>query len=392
MYDFDKVIDRHGTGSIKWEFQNSFGQQTGLLPFWIADTDFRTVPEVIEAIKKRCDQGVLGYADPLPAVYDAIQGWWTRRHGWTPEKDWMFMTCGVVTAIYFSLETLLEKGDKVLTLTPVYDPFFAAVKNSGHTLVTCPLDHKDDYYTINWALLEQELAGGVKAMIFCNPHNPVGRVWTREELERVADLCVRYGVYLISDEVHCDYGLTRKYTPMGSFPQIWDRLIICTALSKSFNLAGLVSACIMIPNADIRAKVRDAFDSRWMFGPTDLAFVAMEAAYTHGDQWSDEVCAYLLGNVELVNRFAAEKMPQVHVTKSEGTFLMWLDMRCFGKTSGQLTEILAKEYGVALGDGSHYGPEADGFMRLNIGCPRTTLQQGLDQLAKMYADYMKADQ
>lgn len=389
MFDFDKVVDRRGTGSIKWEFQNSFGQQSGLLPFWIADTDFTTVPEVIEAMKKRCDHGVFGYADPMPGVYDAIQGWWTRRHGWTPDKDWMFMTTGVVTLIYFSLEALLEKGDKVLTLTPVYDPFFAAVQNSGHTLVPCPMDHEDDYYTINWEKLENELKNGVKAMIFCNPHNPVGRVWTEEELERVADLCVKYGVYLISDEVHCDYGLYRKYTPMGKFTQVHDRLIICTALSKSFNLAGLVSACIMIPNSDIRAKVRNEFDSRWMFGPTDLAFVAMEAAYNHGDEWSDAACEYLRGNVELVNSFVRENMPKVHVTKHEGTFLMWLDMTCVGKSSGEITAILAKEYGLALGDGSHYGAEADGFMRLNIGCAREILQKGLEGLQKFYADYVK---
>lgn len=172
MYDFDKVVDRRGTSSIKWNFQNSFGQQSGLLPYWIADTDFATAPEVVQALQKRCDHPVIGYSKPLPGVYTAIQGWWDRRHGWKPETDWMLLSYGVVTGIYFTLDTVVPKGEKVLTFTPVYDPFFAAIKNSGHTLVDCPLDHKDNYYTINWELLEKELADGVKAVVFCNPTTP----------------------------------------------------------------------------------------------------------------------------------------------------------------------------------------------------------------------------
>ena len=223
MYDFDKVVDRRGTSSIKWNFQNSFGQQSGLLPYWIADTDFATVPEVVQALQKRCDHSVIGYSKPLPGVYTAIQGWWDRRHGWKPETDWMLLSYGVVTGIYFTLDTVVPKGEKVLTFTPVYDPFFAAIKNSGHTLVDCPLDHKDNYYTINWELLEKELADGVKAVVFCNPHNPIGRVWTEEEMEKLVELCVKYNVYLLSDEIHCDFGFTRPCTTAGKFPQIYDK-------------------------------------------------------------------------------------------------------------------------------------------------------------------------
>ena len=214
-------------------------------------------------------------------------------------------------------------------------------------------------------------------------------MWTAEELERVADLCVKYDVWLLSDEIHADYGLTRKYTPMGIFEKVHDKLVIFTAISKSFNLAGMVSACIMIPNADVRAKVRYEFDSRWMFGPADLAFTAMEAAYTHGDAWMDAVCGYLRQSVELVNSFVSERMPKVKVTRHEGTFLMWLDMACAGKTSGEMTSILAKEYGLALGDGSHYGKQAEGFMRLNIGCTHATLKEGLEGLERFYRDYVK---
>lgn len=388
-FDFDQFIDRRGTTSIKWNFQEGFGQKDGLLPFWIADTDFATVPEVVEALKKRCEHPVFGYSDPLPSTYEAIQGWWQRRHGWRPETEWMFMTCGVVTGIYFALQALVEKGDKVLTFTPVYDPFFKAIENSGHTLVACPLHHEDDYYTIDWDLFENELKNGVKAIVFCNPHNPVGRVWTKEELSRFVDLCAQYKVWVLSDEVHADYGLTRDYTPMGVFEKIHDHLVIYTAISKTFNLAGLVSACIMVPNKEVREKVRYEFDSRWMFGPTDFAFTAMEAGYNHGDEWMDAVCEYLRGNVAFVNSYVSEHMPKIHVTRHEGTFLMWLDMRCTGISSSEMTSILAKDYGIALGDGSHYGKEADGFMRLNIGCTRAVLLQGLQAIEKFYQSYVK---
>lgn len=389
MFDFDKPIDRRGTTSIKWNELDGFKPHEDMLPFWIADTDFGTVPEAVEALKKRVEHPVYGYSDPLPSTYEAIQKWWERWHGWRPETEWMFFTTGVVTAIYFSIEAFTEPGDKVLTLTPIYDPFFTAVENTKRTLVTCPLLRKDEYYTIDWERLEKEFRDGVKAVIFCNPHNPVGRVWTKEELQRFTDLCAQYDVWVFSDEVHADYGLERQYTPMGLFEKIHDKLIVYTAISKSFNMAGLVSACIMVPNAEVREKLRYEFDSRWMFGPTDFAFTAMEAAYTYGDDWIEAACEYLRGNVKLVNVFTAEQMPGIRVTKHEGTFLMWLDMTCLGMTSDEITDILSGEYGVALGNGHHYGAEADGFMRLNIGCTRQTLREGLERMARFYRDYSK---
>lgn len=389
MYDFDKVIDRKGTSSIKWNVQYDFGQKDGLLPFWIADTDFATEPKIIEALQKRLKHPVFGYADPWDGVYEAIQGWWERRHNWRAEKDWMYISSGVVTAIYFNLKLLIPEGEKVLTFSPVYDPFFAAIQNSGHELVECQMNKEDDYYTIDFDAFENELKNGVKGIIMCNPHNPVGRVWSEEELQKVADLCAKYNVYVFSDEVHADYALTRDYTTMGKFTQIHDKLVIYTAISKSFNMAGMVSSCLIIPNAELKKAIVADFESRWMFGPSDLAFTAIEAAYTYGDTWMDEAKAYVKNNAEIVTKFIEEKMPKVHVTKHEGTFLMWLDMSCFGLTSTEITDILAKEYGIALGDGSHYGKGSEGYMRFNIGCPKETLMQGLKQLAKMYDSYVK---
>lgn len=389
MYDFDKVIDRRGTTSIKWNDQKDFGQKDGLLPFWIADTDFASVPEILQAIRKRCEHPIIGYSNPSGKEYEAIQGWWERRYQWKPDTSWMLLSYGVVTGIYFTLNVVVPKGEKVLVFTPVYDPFFAAVKNSGHTLVDCPLDHKDNYYTINFERLEEELKNGVKAVVFCNPHNPIGRVWTEEELKQLVELCVKYGVYLLSDEIHADFGLTRPYTTAGKFEEIYPRLVVYTAISKTFNMAGLGSSCMIIPNPELKQKISDSYDACWMFGPSDLAFTAMEAAYTYGDKWVDEQKEYLKGNAEIVTAYIAEHMPKVQVTKHEGTFLMWLDMRCYGLTSSEISGILAKEYGLALGDGSHYGKQADGFMRFNIGCARETLMKGLEQLAKMYEKYAK---
>ena len=389
MYDFDKVVDRRGTSSIKWNVQWDFGQKDGLLPFWIADTDFASEPKILEAMKKRCDHPIFGYADPWDSVYDAIQGWWDRRHGFHAEKDWMFISSGVVTNIYFNMQMLVPKGGKILAFTPVYDPFFAAIENSGHELVACPMDRVDNYFTINYERFEDELKNGVKAVMFCNPHNPVGRVWTEEELRKLVELCVKYDVYLLSDEVHADYALTRNYTTLGKFPEIYDKLIIYTAISKSFNMAGLVSSCLIIPNVELKKQVVADFESRWMFGPCDLAFTAMEAAYTYGDTWMDEARAYVKANADATEKFIAERMPKVQVTKYEGTFLMWLDMNCYGLTSEKITEILAKEYGVALGDGSHYGKDAEGFMRFNIGCARETLMKGMELMAAMYDKYVK---
>lgn len=390
MYDFDQMVDRRGTTSIKWNKQNSFGQPNGLLPFWIADTDFASVPEVFQALHQRLEHPIIGYSEPLPSCKRAIQDWWDRRHGWKPETDWMLLSYGVVTGIYFTLDAVLEKGDKVAVFTPVYDPFFAAVKNSGHTLVDCPMIHTENTYRIDFALLERELQNGVKAVVHCNPHNPVGRVWTEAEMDQLVALCVKYGAYLLSDEIHADIGLFgNRYVTAGRYPQIYDKLVVYTAISKTFNMAGLGSSCMMIPNAGLKKKIADSYDGKWMFGPSDLAFTAMEAAYTHGDRWVDEQCAYLSENASLVSGYIAEHMPRMAVAKHEGTFLMWVDMTCVGKGSAEITSILAREYKLALGDGSHYGKQADGFMRLNIGCTRRLLGQGLEQLAKMYDTYMK---
>lgn len=387
MYDFDKLHNRKGTGCVKWDKQRCFGVENGLLPFWIADTDFASLPEILEAIKKRCEHPIIGYSDCEEPCLKAIQKWYKRRHGWEIPLEAMLPGAGVVTSIRFTLQAVTDMGDKVLVFSPVYDPFFEVIKNSNRVIADCPLNEEDGAYSINFECFEEHLKSGVKAVILCNPHNPVGRVWTYEEMEKIANLCAQYSVYLLSDEIHGDITLYgNKYTTMGKFPQVYDKLVVYTAISKTFNMAGLVSSCMMIPNPELKDRVEKSLSDAWIFGPSALAFPAIEAAYTYGDVWVDEQNQYLSENADFVINFIKENMPKVKVTKPEGTFLMWLNFNCLGMCSDNLTALMAEKYGLALGNGGHYGKQADGFMRLNIGCSRTLLKEGLNLLKKCYDD------
>ncbi|MGN9163909.1 MalY/PatB family protein [Tissierellaceae bacterium HCP3S3_D8] len=388
MYDFDQIQNRKGTGSVKWDKQYSFGVESGLLPFWIADTDFASVPEILEVIKKRCNHPLIGYSDYEEDCLSAIQGWYKRRHGWEIPISYMLPGSGVVTSLRFSIQALCQEKDKVLVFTPVYDPFFAIIKNTNRTLVDCPLDYGIEGYSINWTLFEEELKKGIKIVILCNPHNPIGRVWSYEELSRLAELCKLYDVYLLSDEIHGDivlYG--KRYTTMGMFPEIYDKLIVYTAISKTFNMAGLISSCMMIPNENLKNKIESTLADAWIFGPNALAFPAIKAAYTYGDVWVDEQNEYLTENAETVMKFIDKEMPKVKYIKPEGTFLMWLDFNCFNMSSDNLTKLMAEKYGLALGNGAHYGKQSDGFMRLNIGTARNILLKGLEKLKELYHDW-----
>ena len=387
MFDFDTFVDRRGTHCCKWDGQSEFGQENGLLPFWIADTDFASEPHILQAMKDRLAHPCMGYADTWNEMYEAVAGWWDRRHGWKPQTDWLFAAGGVVTTLCMNLMDLIPAGERILVFTPVYDSFFPAIRNSGHVLETCALLCEDGYYTIDWDAFERALASGVRGVIFCNPHNPVGRVWTHDEVRRVCELCARYDVYLFSDEVHADYHRYHDYTTAGKFPCTYRKLIIYTAISKSFNMAGMQASTLIIPDEQLRASVRQTFFGRYMFGPTELSMIAVQAAYTYGDTWMDEANAYVNANAAYVEAFLRTQMPQVRMAKHEGTFLLWLDLRCLHLSSDEMTRILAKEYGIALSNGAHYG--ADGFMRLNIGCARSTLEKGMEQLAKMYDGYLK---
>ena len=389
MYNFDKFVDRRGTACVKWDVRDLFGvgPDADLTPMWIADMDFAVVPEIQTALKERCDHPTFGYNTPTPGCIPALCSWYERRHNWKFTPDQVLNGIGVVTMIRFTLEALTAPGDKVAVFSPVYDPFFAQVRNSGRTLVDLPMKEQDGHYSVDLAAFEQALKDGVKAVIFCNPHNPIGKVWTKDEVEAIGGLCAKYGAYMLSDEVHGDMVMDgNHYNPMGLVDAIQDKLVVYTAISKTFNLAGLHQSAIIIPNAEVRAKVDAMLKGAWIMGPNLMAFTAMEAAYTYGDKWVDEVVAYISDNVRYVQQQVHDFMPKVKLSHHEGTFLMWLDLRCLGMSSDELTVTLGREYGIGLGNGAHYGKQCDGFMRMNIACPRSTLEKGVAALKKCYLE------
>ena len=389
MYNFDKFVDRRGTACVKWDVRDLFGvgPDADLTPMWIADMDFAVVPEIQTALKERCDHPTFGYNTPTPGCIPALCSGYERRHNWKFTPDQVLNGIGVVTMIRFTLEALTAPGDKVAVFSPVYDPFFAQVRNSGRTLVDLPMKEQDGHYSVDLAAFEQALKDGVKAVIFCNPHNPIGKVWTKDEVETIGGLCAKYGAYMLSDEVHGDMVMDgNHYNPMGLVDAIQDKLVVYTAISKTFNLAGLHQSAIIIPNAEVRAKVDAMLKGAWIMGPNLMAFTAMEAAYTYGDKWVDEVVAYISDNVRYVQQQVRDFMPKVKLAHHEGTFLMWLDLRCLGMSSDELTVTLGREYGIGLGNGAHYGKQCDGFMRMNIACPRSTLEKGVAALKKCYLE------
>ena len=389
MYNFDKFVDRRGTACVKWDVRDLFGvgPDADLTPMWIADMDFAVVPEIQTALKERCDHPTFGYNPPTPGCIPALCSWYERRHNWKFTPDQVLNGIGVVTMIRFTLEALTAPGDQVAVFSPVYDPFFAQVHNSGRTLVDLPMKEQNGHYSVDLAAFEQALKDGVRAVIFCNPHNPIGKVWTKDEVETIGGLCAKYGAYMLSDEVHGDMVMDgNHYNPMGLVDAIQDKLVVYTAISKTFNLAGLHQSAIIIPNAEVRAKVDAMLKGAWIMGPNLMAFTAMEAAYTYGDKWVDEVVAYISDNVRYVQQQVRDFMPKVKLSHHEGTFLMWLDLRCLGMSSDELTVTLGREYGIGLGNGAHYGKQCDGFMRMNVACPRSTLEKGVAALKKCYLE------
>jgi len=382
MYDFDQVHDRMGSDCLKWEKQLKFGQASGLIPFWIADTDFATLPEAMQAMHKRVDHALFGYSFAAAHTYQAVADWYERRHGVKLPISAYSAAHGVVTSMWFTLRAFTKEGDKVLVFTPVYDPFFAIIGNQGREKVDCPLTYENNAYSINWADLEQKLASGVKAMIFCNPHNPTGNVWSAEEVRRMVLLCKQYNVLLMSDEIHGDvvlYG--NKYTSAAKFADEYDRMIVYTAISKTFNMAGLESSCNIIPNPEIKAQQEACLRQAWLMSPNCISTAAIDACYTYGDQYVDELNAYLSNSADYVMEYLEKNAPGIKAVKPQGTYLMWLDCSALGKSGTEVTAALVKNYGVAVGDGSVYG-NAEHFIRFNIGCPRRTLEKGLEAMAK----------
>ena len=382
MYDFDTPAPRAGTGAIKWDIRGSDFGNSRALPFWVADSDYMSPPEVVEAIRDAAERCVFGYTSPTGEYRRAVREWIRGRHGWDIDEGWIVPSTGIVSELSNIVRCFTSPGDKVLIQTPVYDPFAGVVKSAGRTLVENRLRRGEDgRYTMDLQDLERDLKSDVKLMILCSPHNPVGRVWTEGEVRSVAELCARYGALLVSDEIHWDIVMPGYEHFTAGNAGTEDNVIVLTAPSKTFNIAGLKCSNDVIPSDSLRRKLVSWKENRHIETPNSLGLVACQAAYTYGGRWCDEQNAYIKENEGVTRRFLARRLPEVNVTPLEGTYLMWLDISASGVGSKEMCRRMTAA-GAILNDGARYGD--DGFVRLNLACPRSQLEAGLPAVERGY--------
>ncbi len=383
LYDFDRVIDRKGTNSVKWDLQPAKGGED-LISLYVADMDFETVPAVKKALHELTERGIYGYTFIPDSYREAVVGWMSRRHDWQIQPEWIVPFPGVVPSIKHVIRTYTKPGDEILVFKPVYYPFDASIHLNDRKLVEFPLEEKDGKYTINFEKLDQFLAEHkVKMVIFCSPHNPIGRVWTREELEKLGDLAVKYDLMIFSDEIHMDFHAPDH--PFVSFhkarPDLEDRLIIATAPSKTFNLAGLKNSNIIIPNEELRKQWIHEMEACGISTTPNLyGMTATQAAYENGDQWVDELVEYVNGNYDFMIDWFDKNMPMVHMRKPEGLYLAWVDFRELGMNGDELEDFMLKEAKVWLDEGFIFGTGGEGYERFNCGTSRSVIKEALNRI------------
>ena len=379
-YDFDEIIPRRGTNSYKWDSD----ADPEVLPMWVADMDFRTAPAVTEALTARASQGIFGYTRVPDRYYMAVSDWFANRHGWTIGASSVIYTSGVVPAISAIIKALTSPGDKVLVQTPVYNCFFSSIRNNGCLIDESPLIYSGLTYTMDFGDLERRASNpAVKLLLLCNPHNPAGRVWTRDELVRVRDICRRHNVRVVSDEIHCELTMPGfVYTPYAT---VDPGAIVCVSPSKAFNLAGLQIANIVCPDADTRRLIDRAINDNEVCDVNPFGVIATEAAYRHGADWLAQLIGYIWENYRFMQDFCRDALPALPLTRLEGTYLGWMDCRALPFTSDELERRLLAEAKLWLNAGTMYGAAGEGFMRWNIACPRAVLAEGLNRFADFVA-------
>lgn len=384
MYDFDKITERRGVGSLKWDVPE------GELPMWVADMDFETAPEVTEALKARAAHAIFGYSVVTDDWYDAYIRWWKRRHNLVMEKEWLIFCTGVVPAISSAVRKLTTVGENVLVQTPVYNIFFNSIRNNGRNILESPLVYDGRQYSIDFADLEDKLSDPqTTLMLLCNPHNPVGKIWDRETLARIGELCAKHHVLVLSDEIHCD--LTDpgyEYVPFASVSEACrNNSITCVAPTKTFNLAGLQTAAVVVPDPVIRHKLNRGLNTDEVAEPNAFAVGAAVAAFEKGEDWLEEIRKYLYENKQCVRRFVEEHLPMIKVVPSDATYLLWLDCSEITEDAGKLCSFIRQDSGLYLTEGEEYGSCGRQFLRMNTACPRIRLMDGLNRLKKSVETY-----
>ncbi len=379
-FNFDTPIIRRGTGCYKWDEE----PVEDVIPMWVADMDFQTAPAIIEALHRRVDHGVFGYTMVPESYYEAIISWFHRRHQWDVRRDWIQYTSGVVPALSVLVKAFCEPGDEVILQTPVYNCFFSSVKNNGCRVVENRLLlTENNRYEMDFADLEDKVRSArAKMLILCNPHNPAGRVWTREELSKVRDICKKHDVIVVSDEIHNELTYRgQRYVAYGTVDEGLTNAIICTSPSKSFNTAGLQIANIICSSPEWRARIDRAININEVCDVNPFGVVALQAAYNESEAWLDALCEYIWQNYEALLGFFHREFPDLVVTPLEGTYLVWVDIRSTGLSSDEFTEKLLRDAHVQVNSGTMYGTEAgEGFIRINIACPRNQMLEALRRI------------
>lgn len=382
-FDFDTPVDRRGTDSYKWDTGPDYFGLEDVIPMWVADMDFPCAPCIVEAVQERAAHPVYGYAIRQQPYYDAVMGWLKRRHGFSVSQEHLaFAPPGVIYAMNVMLRILTQPGDKVLIPMPNYDPLFDMVARGGRELVETPLVWRDGRYTFDYEDLEAKAASGVKVLVFSSPHNPTGRVWTREELERLADICLNHGIFMLIDEIHCDFvPPSHPHTTFGLLgEEVLKRSMICYSANKGFNLGGLGMSTIVLADDDLRFR----FNEEMAIAQTRLDNIfgaaALMAAYNHGEPWLDQAIDYVCANKDYLTDFLTRRVPAIRAIPSEGTYLVWLDCSALPYKGLALEHFMLNEARVAFCAGYEFGPQGERFLRMNVACPRSTLQEALERL------------
>lgn len=383
QYDFDTVIDRRNTNSIKYDFAVERGKPADVLPLWVADMDFRAPEPVLEALHKSVEHGIFGYSDVKSEYYDAVSGWFRQRFGWQAQQSWLVKTPGVVFALAMAIRALTQPEDAVLIQPPVYYPFFSVIRDNGRTVVENELVYQDGHYAIDFEDFERKVTERrVKLFILCSPHNPVGRVWSMDELRRIGDICRKHNVFVVSDEIHCDFAFTEypHHIFLTANPELADQTIVCTAPSKTFNIAGLQVSNIWIPNEQVRKGFLKEIDRSGYSQLNTLGLAACQAAYNSGGPWLEQCRNYLRANLDHLRSFLAENIPQIKLVEPEGTYFAWLDCSGLGLSRRELNDLIVKQAKLWLDAGHIFGENAGQFQRVVLACQRATLEKALQQL------------
>jgi cystathionine beta-lyase len=389
QYHFDEIIDRRGTDCLKYDFGMKRKGRNDLLPMWVADMDFRLPDKILNELHKRVDHGIFGYTDPLDDYFEALNHWYSMRYGFTVDPEWVTLGACLVYAIHVSIQAFTKPGDSVMVMQPVYYPFSEAIRQNGRELVNCQLHYEDGRYSIDFEDMERKLkAKNVKALIFCSPHNPVGRVWTEEEVRKVADLCLENDVILMVDEIHSDFIFPGHsfFSCMRLDEKYRKNLAFYSSPGKTFNIAGLQSATIVIPDETLRAKYRQANREAGYSQANVMGQAALIACYNLGADWVDELVEYIYGNVQYVKGFIAENLPKAKVVDPDGTYLLWVDFSGYGISQEELEHRILDKAKLWLDAGAIFGPETALFERFNLATPRSVVEEAMGRLKLAFED------